>query len=272
MDMDLASYAIDYATPTDAVLQAKMERIDAAVRQPFGLAPEHTNVGLLDLRSFRLAMIHPDRIEYAASVPKIGILLAWFDLHPEAVTHLSPQMRRELGLMIKVSSNEMATKYSRELGLAAIQRVLEAYGFYDRSHGGGIWMGKHYGQGGERIGDPIGDHSHAATVRQLVRFYLMLAQGRLVSAPASEVMRAIFASPEIPHERNKFVKGLAGRPVEILRKSGSWEEWLHDTAIVAGPGRHYILVALTRHPRSDDYLAGLAEAVDDMMTHPADGT
>jgi beta-lactamase class A len=85
-------------------------------------------------------------------------------------------------------------------------------------------------------------------------------------------MRAIFASPEIPHERNKFVKGLAGRPVEILRKSGSWEEWLHDTAIVAGPRRHYVLVALTRHPHGDDYLAGLAEAVDDVMTHPADET
>jgi len=30
-------------------------------------------------------MIHPDRIDYAASVPKIGILLAYFQRHPEAV-------------------------------------------------------------------------------------------------------------------------------------------------------------------------------------------
>ena len=29
-------------------------------------------------------MIHPDRIEYAASVAKVGILLAYFQLHPEA--------------------------------------------------------------------------------------------------------------------------------------------------------------------------------------------
>jgi len=41
--------------------------------------------GLLDLKTLRLAMIHPDREEYAASVPKIGILLAYFQLHPEEV-------------------------------------------------------------------------------------------------------------------------------------------------------------------------------------------
>ena len=31
------------------------------------------------LRTLRLALIHPDRIDYAASVPKIGILLAYFE-------------------------------------------------------------------------------------------------------------------------------------------------------------------------------------------------
>jgi hypothetical protein len=78
-------------------------------------------------------------------------------------------------------------------------------------------------------------------------------------------MRDIFASPEIPHDDIKFVKALKGRGVSLLRKSGSWEDWLHDTAIITGPGRHYILAALTRHPRGDDYLVALAEAVDDLM-------
>jgi len=48
-------------------------------------------------------------------VPKLGILLAWFQLHPESTRQLDPDIRYELGLMIKVSSNEMAAKYSREL-------------------------------------------------------------------------------------------------------------------------------------------------------------
>src|SRR5947207_11793485 len=150
------------------------------------MTTEQSAVGVMDLRNGRLAMIHPDRGEYAASVAKIGILLAYFELHPEAREHLDPQVRHELGLTIKASSNEMAAKYSRAMGLKAIQGVLNSYGFYDREHGGGIWMGKHYGEGSERIGDPINDHSHAATVRQLLRFYLMLEQEKLVSSAASK--------------------------------------------------------------------------------------
>jgi beta-lactamase class A len=102
-------------------------------------------------------------------------------------------------------------------------------------------------------------------VRQLLRYYLLLEQGKLVSPAASRTMKEIFASPDIPHDQIKFVKGLAGRDVQILRKWGSWEEWLHDSAIVTGPNRHYILVALTRHPQGDEYLADLAAAVDDAL-------
>jgi len=115
----------------------------------------------------------------------------------------------------------------------------------------------------------VGDNSHAATVRQLLRFYLLLEQGKLVSPAASRTMLEIFASPDIPHDDNKFVKALAGRDVQILRKSGSWENWLHDTAIITGPGRHYILVALTQHPKGDEYLVDLAVAVDDLMIRDA---
>ena len=211
-------------------------------------------------------MIHPDRVEYAASVAKIGILLAYFQLHPAAAWQLDPQTRHELGLMAKASSNEMAAKFSRELGLKQIQRVLDGYHFYDANRGGGLWVGRHYGKSDERYGDPVGDHSHAATVRQLLRFYLLLEQGRLVSPEASRTMREIFFSPDTPHDDIKFVKALATRPgVQILRKWGSWENWLHDTAIITAPGRHYILVALTQHPRGDEYLESLARSVDDLM-------
>ncbi len=127
-------------------------------------------------------------------------------------------------------------------------------------------MGKHYGQGSERIGDPLANNSHAATVRQLVRFFLLLEQGKLVSPDASKTMREIFASPDIPPDEIKFVKGLAGRDVQIIRKWGTWENWFHDSAVVTGPGRHYILVALTHHPKGDDYLIELAKSVNDLMS------
>ncbi len=259
-------YSLGFDTPVDAGLQAKVEAIDAGLRAKHGMKPEQTMVGVLDLRTLRLAMLRPDKMEYAASVPKIGILLAYFQLHPEAVTNLSAQTRHELGLMAKASNNEMAAKYSQEMGLKRIQQVLNAYHLYETNHGGGIWVGKHYSKAGERIPDPVGNVSHGATVRQLLRYFLLLEQGRLVSPEASKVMRGIFASPEIPHDPIKLVKGLAGRDVQIIRKWGSWETWLHDSAVITGPNRHYILVALTNHPQGDGYLEELARAVDDVLS------
>jgi beta-lactamase class A len=261
----LDQYTLSYDTPTEPALQAQVEKLDRQLRDRFGMTADQTAVGVLDLTHLRLALLHPDRIEYAASVAKIGILLAYFQLRPQAATNLAPETRHELSLMIKLSSNEAATKFSRELGLRQIQQVLNSYHFYDTNRGGGLWVGKHYGQSGERIGDPIGDNSHAATIRQLLRFYLLLEQGKLVSPEASRAMRAIFAAPDLPHDDIKFVKGLAGRNVQIIRKWGSWEDWFHDSAVITGPGRHYILVALTHHPRGDNHLVALASAVDDLL-------
>ena len=270
MNSKFQNYTLDYSTPVEPALQTQLENIDSTLRAKYGMTTEQTAVGLLDLRTLRLAMVHPDREEYGASVPKIGILLAYFQLHPAAATNLDAVTRHELGLMIKASSNEMAAKFSQELGLKQIRQVLDSYHFYDANHGGGIWIGKHYGVDTERVGSPVGDNSHAATVRQLLRFYLLLEQGKLVSPAASKTMLEIFASPDIPPDDNKFVKALAGRDVQILRKSGSWENWLHDTAIITGPGRHYILVALTQHPKGDEYLVDLAVAVDDLMIRDAE--
>ena len=87
----------------------------------------------------------------------------------------------------------------------------------------------------------------------------------VVTAPASQAMREIFLSPDIPHDDIKFVKALAGRDVQILRKWGSWQNWLHDTAVITGPGRRYILVALTNHSQGDAYLVEFATALDDLM-------
>lgn len=265
MSQQFENYTLGYDNPTDPVLQQRLEALDMELRNKFSMTAEQTAVGILDLQKLRLAMVRPDRVEYAASVPKIGILLAYFHLHPEAARDLAPETRHELGLMAKASNNEVAAKYSRQMGLREIQQVLNSYGFYDQQRGGGLWMGKHYGTGGERIGDPIADHSHAATVRQLVRFYLLLEQGKLVSPEASRVMREIFASPDIPHDNIKFVKSLAGSDVQILRKWGSWQTWLHDSAIITGPGRRYILVGLTNHPQGDNYLVELAREVDKWM-------
>jgi len=260
------TFVLEYDTPTDHRLQKEIEGIDARLRAKYGMTTEQTAVGVLDLNRMRLAMIHPDRIEYAASVAKIGILVAYFQLHPEAGTQMDEGTEHELGLMIKASSNEMAAKYSRAMGLREIQQVLNDQGFYDAARGGGIWVGKHYGPNSERIGDPVGNNSHGATVRQVLRFYWLMSRDQLVSPAASQKMRAIFLSPDIPHDDHCFVKALAGRGLTIRRKWGWWEDWHHDTAMIEGAGRRYVLVALTHHPKGDAYLEDLAREVDGLMS------
>lgn len=141
----MSSIVLDYDTRTDAGLQRELEAIDARLRGTLGMTEAEAACGVLDLRGRRVAMIHPDRIEYAASVPKVGILLAWFALHPDWQTRLDHATRHQLGLMAKVSDNETASRFSREMGLREIQKVLDAHGFYDAGRGGGIWVGKHYG-------------------------------------------------------------------------------------------------------------------------------
>lgn len=108
----LDSYVLDYETAVNPRLQSKLEQIDADLRAKYGITTEQSAVGLLDLKTLQLAMIHPDHEEYAASIPKVGILLAYFELHPEAATNLTAQTRHELGLMAKASNNEMAAKFS----------------------------------------------------------------------------------------------------------------------------------------------------------------
>lgn len=260
------SFVLDYKTPVDPTLQGQLEKIDQSLREKIGIKAEDTNVGLLDLLHPRVAMIHPDHTDYAASVAKVGILYAYFKLHPEAATNLDPKTRHELGMMAKISSNEMAAKFSHEMGLKKIQEILTADGFYDKDHGGGIWVGKHYGPGSERYVDPVAHTSHAINVRQMLRFWLLLEQDKLISPEASKTMREIFASPDLPADDIKFVKALKDRPgVSIIRKWGTWEKWLHDTAVITAPGRKYILVGITTDPKGDEYLEGLAKAVDDLM-------
>jgi ABC-type dipeptide/oligopeptide/nickel transport system ATPase component len=85
------------------------------LREKHGMSAKQAAVGVLDLRRSRVAMIHPDPIEYVASVTKIGILLAYFHVH-----------RRRRWMR---TSNEMAAKYSQAMGLREIQQVLHDYGF-----------------------------------------------------------------------------------------------------------------------------------------------
>ena len=258
---------IDVHTVGDHDLTLALGRLDTALRFAGDreIEGEQTAVGLLDMKTGRFAMLRADTQYYAASVPKIAILLAYFQTRVDDPAKLDEQTRHELGLMIKRSDNGMAAKYSKIVGLKTIADVLTspAYQLYDPMHGGGLWVGKHYGKSDERNRDPLAGESHAATVRQLLRYYLMLEQGRLVSPEASKAMRGIFDSPDLVHLQSKIVLGLKDRDVHILRKSGTWNTWHADTAVVTGENRQYILVVLTHNERGAEYIIDLARCIDD---------
>lgn len=264
------THPLPYDGANDPDLLASLAKIDREIRKQFDIEPDDTAVGVYDLRSGKAAMLRADTPFYAASIPKIAILLAYFDTHSEATTSLDDATRRELGLMIKQSSNEMAAKYSAIVGLAEIARVVQLprYALYDANREGGLWVGKHYSKDTERNPDPLCGHSHAATIRQLLRYYIMLEEEQLVSPAASKVMREIFESAAIEHDVAKFMKGLEGRDVQVIRKSGTWESWHGDTAVVNGAGRHYIIAALVHHEKGQEYCEQLAPRIDDLMQEP----
>jgi hypothetical protein len=76
---------------------------------------------------------------------------------------------------------------------------------------------KRYGQNSERIGDPVGDHSHAATVRQLLRLYRLLDNGRLVSPAVAHCNNAACTSVSVSTlDTNGDVGGHASTPTSAM--------------------------------------------------------
>ena len=256
----------------DDALQTALVAADERVRGALGIAAEQRAFGVVDLTSSRIAWLNPDKMFYGASVPKICIVLAYFARQPQRATQLDPATELELQRVIKRSDNELAAKYSQIVGLDAIQELLrsEAYRFYDPHTGGGLWCGKHYGIDAPRVGDPVADLSHAVTVRQCLRYYLMMEQGLLVNPRVCRRLFDIFAAPRLDFHDDRFVRGLNGRDVTLIRKSGLWEDWHLDTARVVHGDRVYLLAGAVRHAQGNTYLARMAAAVDDELV-PGDG-
>ncbi len=259
------------ATPVDAELQAAIADADARIAAELGIAAEQRAFGVVDLAGPRLALLNGDRMFYGASVPKIAIVLGYFASRPRAVDELDIATLVELQRVIKLSDNDLAAKYSRLVGLDYLQELLQSprLALYDREHGGGLWCGKHYGQDAPRRGDPLADHSHAATVRQCLRYYLLMEQNRLIDARVCARLRQVFAAPQLDFHDDNFVRGLRGRPATLLRKNGLWEDWHLDTARVQHGDRVYLLAGMVKHSRGPEYLAKMAAAADDLLCGPA---
>jgi len=246
-------------------------RLEAAVKEN-GLKPYVDEellslviVDITDAHKPRVAELGGDRMVYAASLPKIAILLGAFVQIERKQLELDEELLDDMTDMIRYSSNAAATRVLERVGRENLLAILQSSRFqlYDAEHGGGLWVGKDYAKKGAYQRDPIKNLSHSATAMQAARFYYLLDTNRLVGEELTITMKNILSKPGISH---KFVRGLQSIPdAEIYRKSGSWGEYHADSALVESNGHKFIIVGLAKHPQGGQWLAKIAESLHDLV-------
>ena len=234
----------------------------------------HLSLALVDISHAdapRLAMLNGNAMVYAASLPKIAILLGAFVEAGRGRLPLDAAHLGEITKMIRYSSNEAAYARSRLGRPGAPARhpaVADRYTLYDAKRNGGLWVGKSYGSEGAYQPDPLHHLSHGATAFQVARFYCLLDNDALVSPELSALMKEMLSKPGIHH---KFVKGLESRPgVEIYRKSGTWKDFHADSALVEYGAYRYIIVGLAQHRDGGEWLVRLAAPLHDLVVPPSE--
>jgi len=254
----------------DTSLQAELERTLNRVPEWQRLIQRHKlAVALVDLSSRvpRFARVNGNQMMYAASLPKIAILLTAYASFEDGSLKETPEMHRDLEAMIRVSNNAAATRVLDAVGMRKVEQVMRdpRFGFYDEHRGGGLWVGKRYAATGVRLGDPLLNVSHGATATQVARFYYLLASGRLISPQRSSQMLNDLSHPGIHH---KFVAEIERRSpfANIFRKSGTWKQWHSDSVLVQDQyWRNYILVALIESENGEHILRALLPAVETIL-------
>ena len=218
----------------------------------------------------KFARVNGNQMMYAASLPKIAILVAAYVSIDDGSLEETEEVKQDLGDMIRVSSNAAATRMIDRIGMKKIQAVMRdpKYGFYDEKRGGGLWVGKRYAKAGARSGDPMFNISHGATATQVCRVFYQLATGKLINEQRSAQMLADLADPRLHH---KFVSQLDERAprAKLFRKSGTWRQWHSDAIMVQGVRwRNYILVALVESENGERILRDVLPAVEELMVPP----
>jgi beta-lactamase class A len=258
----------DLRTAQDPGLQRGLERVvhDLGLEPP--VAAGRLAVALVDVTpgaAPRLAMLNGNAMVYAASLPKIAILLGALVEAERGSFPLDAARLAAMTNMIRFSSNEDATRVLNWVGGERLLDILQSDRFrlYDAGGEGGLWVGKAYGNTGAYRRDPVRNLSHGATAFQVARLYYLLANNALLSPRLNDLMKAVLSQPGIHH---KFVKGLEGRPgATLYRKSGTWRTFHADSALVEFGDHRYILVGLADDPRGGEWLEQLAAPLHDLI-------
>ena len=254
----------------DGTLQILLEsQINANAQWKSLVRRKKLSIGIVDLSDIsnvKYAGINDDEMMYAASLPKIAILLAAMDAIDKGELKDTKEVRKDMRLMISKSNNQASTSMIDRVGYAKIESVLRSpqNKLYDEEVGGGLWVGKRYAAGGKRSPDPMKGLSHAATTRQVCSFYYQLALGNLVSSQRSKEMLDIMKDPALHHKFVNVLDQIAPKAT-VYRKSGSWKNYHSDSAMVWGPERRYIIVALIEDGAGEQIMRKLVRPLDILL-------
>ncbi|WP_372746591.1 serine hydrolase [Lutibacter sp.] len=231
------------------------------------IAQNKMAVGVIDLsdpKDAKYARVNDNQMMYAASLPKIAVLLTAMDAIEKGELKETPAITNDLKLMISKSDNQASTRMIDRLGFAKIASVMtdKKYNLYDKINGG-LWVGKRYAASGPTNREPLKNLSHAATVAQVCKYYYLLANGKLVNDKRSKQMLDIMENPALHH---KFVNtlDLIAPDARLFRKSGSWKNFHSDSILVWGKDatRRYILVALIDDANGESIIRNLVVPVE----------
>ncbi|MGE0623466.1 MAG: serine hydrolase [Pseudomonadales bacterium] len=257
----------------DGELQKRLEaRLNANPEWARLISRKKMAIGLVDMSGAvpRFARVNGNQMMYAASLPKIAILISVYASFEDGSLPETDEIHKDLGDMIRVSSNSAATRLVDRIGLQRIQGVMKdpKYGFYDEKRGGGLWVGKRYASSGPRVGDPMHNISHGATATQVCRVFYLLSTGKLISPQRSTQMLGDLEDPRLHH---KFVSQLDERAPDatLYRKSGTWRQWHSDAIMVQGKRwRNYILVGLIESENGETILRQVLPAMEELIVPP----
>ena len=253
-----------------------LQRLKSVIRH-LGLEPAvragRLSVSIADVtdpRALRYAGLNDEQMHYAASLPKITIMLAAFYRAEITGQPMPSAIYDDIVKMIRYSNNMSATRVLSWAGNDFLVRMLQsdAFRLYDQSHNGGLWIGRGYTVGTDYQRDPLHNTSHGANTLQIARFWYLLATNRLINPKRSQEMKRLTGNPVF---NNKFVRGLGRRSdLHIYRKTGTFKHYHGDGALIeTGTGknlRRYIMAALATDIQGGEWIRQLATPLYDALS------
>ena len=140
----------DLRKSIDSKFQAAFEKaLDKQFGQDIWDLVKAKKVGIVladitDPHKPKVAGVNRDVMLYAASLPKIAIVLGAFVQMERGKMTMDDKTRNLLNVTVRKSSNKAATELLNQVGIQNLAEILQSdrYRLYDPEYGGGLWVGR----------------------------------------------------------------------------------------------------------------------------------